>query len=73
MTANLFSAQYWFGDGAYHEGPSQVCVRAGSYEAHLEIQEGRAVRLRLELIDDADVLEDCTRRQCYASSFRRVD
>jgi hypothetical protein len=73
VTTNLFSAQYWFEDGLYYEGESQVCIRTGSYEAYLEIQEGRAVRLRLQVIDDADVLEDCTRRLRYASSFRRVD
>jgi hypothetical protein len=73
MTTNLLSAIYWFEDGVYYEGESQVCVRTGSYEAYLAIEEGRAVRLRLQLVDDADVLEDCTRRVRYASSFRRVD
>jgi hypothetical protein len=73
MATNLFSASYWFEDGVYYEGESQVCLRTGSYEAYLEIQDGRAVRLRLRLIDEADVLEDCTRRVRYAASFRRVD
>jgi hypothetical protein len=73
MATNLFSARYWFEDGVYYEGPSQLCVRTGLYEAYLEIEKGRAMRLRLQLIDDADVLEDCTRRLRYASSFRRVD
>ena len=73
MSTNLFSAEYWFEDGIYCEGESQVCIRTGSYEAYLEIEAGRAVRLRLQLVDDADVLEDCTRRLRYASSFRRVE
>ena len=73
MTANLFSARYWFEDGVYYEEASQVCIRTGSYEAYLQIQEGRAVRLRLQLIDDALAIEDCTRRIRYGGSFLRVD
>lgn len=73
MTENLFSAKYWFEDGVYYEEASQVCIRTGSYEAYLQIQEGRAVRLRLQLIDDAPVLDDCMRRFRYTASFLRVD
>jgi hypothetical protein len=73
MTTTLFSASYWFEDGAYHEGESEVCFSAGSYEAYLIIEGGRAVRLRLQVIEDGFSLEGCPRRSRYASSFRRVD
>jgi hypothetical protein len=73
MTTNLFSARFWFEDGVYYEGRSQVCYRTGSYEVYLEIEGGRAVRLRLQVIDDGFAIEDCTRRSRYASPFLRVD
>ena len=73
MTTNLFSASYWFEDGVYYEGQSQVCYRTGLYEVYLEIEGGRAVRLRLQVIDDGYAIDDCTRRSRYASSLLRVD
>ena len=43
--------RFWFEEGVYYE--ERVGVPGiGSYEAHLEIQEGRAVRLRMKVVED---------------------
>jgi hypothetical protein len=73
MTTTLFSAIYWFEDALYYEGQSPVCLDVGSYEAYLVIQGGRAVRLRLQVIEDGTSLEGCPRRARYAASFVRMD
>jgi hypothetical protein len=73
MTTTVFSASYWFEDGLYHEGESAVCLSAGCYEAYLVIEEGRGVRLRLQVINDGFAIDGCPRRSRYAAPFRRVD
>lgn len=52
ITTDVFSAKFWFEDGLYHEDESPSCDGLGIYEIDLEIQGGRAVRLRFNLIED---------------------
>ena len=73
MTTTLFSASYWFEDGVYYEGESPVCLRVGSYQVYLAIEGGRAVRLRMQVVEDGFSLDDCPRRMRYAASFVRLD
>jgi hypothetical protein len=54
---------FWFEDGVYYE-EGQLCLPIGSYRAYLDIEEGRAIRLRFEEIDDSD-------RSCYERSYAR--
>jgi hypothetical protein len=56
-------ARFWFEGGVYYE-EGQICVPIGSYRVHLEINEGRAVGLRFEEIDDSD-------RSCYERNWER--
>jgi hypothetical protein len=46
-------ARFWFEDGVYYQH-GDSCDPIGSYRAYLEIEEGQAVRLRFEEIDDSD-------------------
>ena len=46
-------ARFWFEDGVYYQ-QGDSCDPIGSYRAYLEIEEGQAVRLRFEEIDDSD-------------------
>jgi hypothetical protein len=45
--------RFWFEEGVYYE-ESSYCDPIGSYRVWLEIEEGRAVGLRFEEIDDSD-------------------
>jgi hypothetical protein len=66
-----FQARFWFEDGVYYE-EGYYCVPIGSYRAYLEIEEGRAVGLRFEEIDDSDRL--CfERRYEKRLKYERVD
>jgi len=63
---------FWIEDGVYYEeGP--YCEPIASYRVYLEIEEGRAVGLRFEEIDDPD--EDCgtERSRVRKARFTRVD
>lgn len=78
MTKNLFSAKFWFEDGLYHENESPICEGLGIYEIYLEIEGGRAVLLRMRLIEDGPHEAACSRVYRYAvihggGSFIRVD
>jgi hypothetical protein len=67
----LFGGRFWFEDGVYYE-ESEDCFPIGSYRAYLEIEGGRAVRLRFEVIDDWD--QSCTERRLWRTApYRRVD
>jgi hypothetical protein len=67
----LFEGRFWFEDGVYYE-ESDVCFPIGSYRAYLEIEGGRAVRIRFEVIDDWD--RSCTDRRLWrTASYVRVD
>jgi hypothetical protein len=55
--------RFWFEGGIYYE-EGQICVPIGSYRVYLDIDEGRAVGLRFEEIDDSD-------RSCYERSYER--
>jgi hypothetical protein len=43
--------RFWFEEGLYYEERPDL-PGIGVYEAHLQIQEGRAVRLRMEVVED---------------------
>jgi len=78
ITTNVFSAKFWFEDGLYHEDESPDCDGLGIYEIDLEIQGGRAVRLRFNLIEDGPGLGGgCLRPLRYeewrGNTFVRVD
>lgn len=73
MTTNLRSANYWFEEGVYYEGESPACLSTGSYEVYLQIEAGRAVRLRLHVVEDGSAIDGCMRRSRYASPVLRVD
>jgi hypothetical protein len=63
--------RFWFEDGVYYE-ESSYCVPIGSYRAYLRIEEGRAVALRFEVIDDSD--PSCLlRRERRFYRYLRVD
>ena len=44
---------FWFEDGIYREQPV-FCLGIYTYEIHLRIEEGRAVRLRMTLLEEGD-------------------
>ena len=63
--------RFWFEDGVYYE-EGDACFPIGSYWAYLEIEGGRAVRLRFEVIDDWD--RSCTDRRLWRTApYGRVD
>jgi hypothetical protein len=63
--------RFWFEGGVYYE-EGQMCVPIGSYRVHLDIEEGTAVGLRFEEIDDRDY--SCSERlQSRRAKFARVD
>jgi hypothetical protein len=71
MTGNPFTAKFWFEDGRYHEDENHNCIGTGVYEVYLRIEGGRAIRLRMQLIEDGP---DCGfRRGRYPRGFVRVD
>jgi hypothetical protein len=44
---------FWFEDGTYYE-QNAFCVGIYAYDVYLQIVEGRAVRLRMTLIEEGD-------------------
>jgi hypothetical protein len=63
--------RFWFEDGVYYQ-ECDTCFAIGSYRAYLEIEEGRAVGLRFEEIDDSD--PSCfERRNRMTQKYHRVD
>jgi WD40 repeat protein len=67
----FIDGRFWFEDGVYYEeGP--LCLPLGSYRVYLESEEGRAVRLRFEEIDDSDPSCD-ERSMVRQAQFVRVD
>jgi hypothetical protein len=61
----------WFEGGVYYE-ESQLCLPIGSYRAYLYIEEGKAVGLRFEEVDDND--PDCWKHsRSKMVKFVRVD
>ena len=72
MAANLFSAKFWFEDGLYYEDESPICPGIGVYKLHLAVEGGRAVRLRMQLIEERGGW--CSRINRYENkTWRRVD
>jgi hypothetical protein len=49
----VMTGRFWFKDGIYYEEPP-VCMSLLVYEAYLQIEEGRAVRARLTIIEEPD-------------------
>ena len=67
----FIDGRFWFEGGVYYE-EGQYCVPIGSYRAYLNIEEGRAVALRFEEIDDSD--PSCFERSWpRQGEFVRVD
>jgi hypothetical protein len=67
----FIDGRFWFEGGVYYE-EGQYCVPIGSYQAFLDIEEGRAVALRFEEIDDSD--PSCFERSWpRQAEFARVD
>ena len=64
-------ARFWFEDGVYYE-EGYICVPIGSYRAWLDIEDGRAIGLRFEEIDDSDRSCDERSRE-KAVKYVRVD
>ncbi len=44
---------FWFEDGTYYE-QNAFCLGIYAYDIHLEIEKGRAVRLRMTLLEEGD-------------------
>lgn len=49
----IMTGRFWFEDGKYYEEPP-ICLGVFAYEAYLRIEEGRAVRIRMTVIDVPD-------------------
>ena len=49
----VMTGRFWFEDGIYYEEPP-VCLSILVYEAYLQIEQGRAVRARLTIIEEPD-------------------
>jgi hypothetical protein len=49
----VMTGRFWFEDGIYYEEPP-VCLSLLVYEVYLQIEEGRAVRARLTIIEEPD-------------------
>jgi hypothetical protein len=67
----LLEGRFWFEGGIYYE-ESQLCLSIGSYRVYLYIEEGRAVALRFDEIDDRDPV--CwERKRSRLTRLLRVD
>jgi hypothetical protein len=65
------ASRFWFEDGVYYE-EDRGCDPIGSYRVYLQIEGGRALRLRFEEIDDSD--PSCLeRREIRSTAYSRVD
>jgi hypothetical protein len=62
--------KFRFEDGVFYEEESVTCTSIGSYRVYLTIQEGRAVILRFEEIDDSTCLTRSLERRL---NYVRVD
>ena len=60
---------YWFEEGMYYEESPIWCDGIGVYRVYLRIQAGRAVGLRMELVEDPCL----DRRIAYRRPVVRVD
>ncbi len=64
--------RFWFEDGVYYVGDDPNCEGIGVYEAYLRIEGGRAVRLRMKVIEASD--PSCLERRLGTQvKFVRVD
>jgi hypothetical protein len=64
-----FVGTFWFEEGIYYEDSPIWCIGTGAYKVYLRIEAGRAVRLRMELVEDPCL----DRRQAYRRPVVRVD
>jgi hypothetical protein len=64
--------RFWFEDGAFYVADDPNCEGVGVYEVYLRIQEGRAVGLRMKVIEASD--PSCPERRLGAEvKFVRAD
>jgi hypothetical protein len=67
-----FDSRFWFEDGVFYTGDDPNCEGIGVYEVYLRIEEGRAVSLRMLVIEESD--PSCLERRLGAEiEFVRVD
>jgi hypothetical protein len=64
-----FVGTFWFEEGVYYEDSPIWCVEMGAYKVYLRIEAGKAVGLRMELVEDPCL----DRRQAYRRRMVRVD
>ena len=68
-TESSVAMTYWFEEGLHYVGPGLYWQGIGVYKGYLRIQDGRALLLRWECVEDPDL----ERRRVYAVTLVRKD